>query len=196
MTRRLSLQHVKLLRATEKLFAALDQIDSPDGDDILSPPVQVPSYKDMPVLRTSFTKPGGRYTDCPAAISEDDLSPSRILEGTRVWPYWGLRLASIFHTYGGGLAIAIGLVVIASAAERGSANDEMAGSAAGMLYAWGLGLILYGIMAVTVGRMVTVLRELAINSFLRPRQHQQASCPTTGQGTESPPLDRKSHTHP
>lgn len=153
-------EHVTQLRQ----YNAADQSPpEPEEDDILRPPIQTPSYRETPVLRTSFTPDSelaasngpavqGQVCRRPAAPQASPISSS----------YLGLRIAAKVHTYGGIVALAIGLIVIVAGLDASSASaDANGGTSPGVLYAWGFGVTAYGILALTMSRALLALRDIA-----------------------------------
>jgi len=149
----------------DQYHASDNKPPEPEDDDILSTPIQTPSWRETPVLRTSFDKtPGGNAG--AGTSSDDDSGRTPVAVGEEAPAYWALRIGAKLHTYLGVLAMVIGVVLIAAATGNSSAGGDATGHLA---CAWGAALVLYGTLALTLSRALIALRDIAINSYLAAR---------------------------
>jgi hypothetical protein len=138
-----------------------------DEDDVLSPPVRVPSYKETPI------KPGVRRPVVPSRLTgaEENHGRTAIPVGASAPPYRVMRVAGEGMVGLGVLGMIAGVAVLAYAllgAQGGDQSGESWGR--GMLAGRGVGVLICGMASVGLGEALRALRDMAINSFLGVNQ--------------------------
>ena len=132
-------------------------------DDILSPPVRTPSYKETPI-KSNIGSLGGNNRP---GVSDDDLGRTRIPIGGSAPSYWALRCVADAHVLLGVLGMIAGFVLIACALFGTHGGDKsVEASGGGLSVGWGIGVLISGIASVAFGQALRALRDMAINSFL------------------------------
>lgn len=135
----------------------------PDKDDIVAPPVRTPSWRETPILRTTSPTKSGVPVAPSARAVEASVHAEEFVDEANDLSHRGLRLAALLHTYGGSLAIVFGLIVFSiGLTSRSTSGSSMAGSDGRLLIGWGIGLVLYGGLAVALGHIFKLLRRVLV----------------------------------
>ncbi len=129
-----------------------------EDDDILTPPVQTPTYKETPIKPDPATL---RRLRQPSGSNQSLPHVPPVIEPAA--PHYR-TLQFLARTYAvlGVLGMIVGLVLLGSVLFGTQAPD---GGGRGLLAAWGFGMVLAGILAFTVGQALRTLADIALNSF-------------------------------
>lgn len=133
-------------------------------DDILSPPVQTPSYKETPIRPVpGALRGGGRQV----GIDQDDTGRTPVPPDRSAPAYRVLQWAARAYVILGVLGMIAGVVVMASALFGSHAGDQQPDAMGrGPLFAWGFGLLVAGGASIAFGQALRAFRDMAINSYL------------------------------
>jgi hypothetical protein len=135
----------------------------PTDDDILSPPVQTPSYKETPIKPIG----GTAWRSGHRAMVEDDTGRTPVPPDKSAPAYRILRWAADGYVILGILGMIAGIVVMASALFGSHANNQEADTMGrGALFGWGFGVLIAGTVSIAFGQALRAFRDMAINSYL------------------------------